>query len=361
MPLKENFCSRPFNELHIEEDGKVTPCCVMPSNRFYFGKNLKEYIESKKLKEIKTSFLKGDYHPNCENCWSSEKLGITSHRKQDYHDLKNIKYIHLRLNNVCNFKCRMCNPKFSSSWEVENKKHQYFQVSSNTNKDIFSNSSYLFEFLKRNITEGKLEFINMSGGEPLITDAHEKLITFLINNKLTEINLAYSTNLSNLTYKKLDLLNLWSKFRHVTLEASCDGWGKAVEYSRTGFNLDIFKKNLIKTLNRKNMVTKIHCIVNIYSVWSLPTLLKIAKKLNVTVVFDPLYYPEFLNPQRLDRRHKKSLQSLYTDPILKSLYEKYINVDLPSMSKEAKDYNLMLDKYRDTNFYETFPMYKEYL
>ena len=62
MPLKENFCSRPFNELHIEEDGKVTPCCVMPSNRFYFGKNLKEYIESKKLKELKTSFLKGDYH-----------------------------------------------------------------------------------------------------------------------------------------------------------------------------------------------------------------------------------------------------------------------------------------------------------
>ena len=98
MPLKENFCSRPFNELHIEEDGKVTPCCVMPSNRFYFGKNLKEYIESKKLKEIKTSFLKGEYHPNCENCWSSEKLGIRSHRKQDYHDLKNIKYISSEFN-----------------------------------------------------------------------------------------------------------------------------------------------------------------------------------------------------------------------------------------------------------------------
>ena len=109
------------------------------------------------------------------------------------------------------------------------------------------------------------------------------------------------------------------------------------------------------------MVTKIHCIVNIYSVWSLPILLKIAKKLNITVVFDPLYYPQFLNPQRLDRRHKKSLQSLYTDPKLKSLFEKYIDVDLPTMSDEAIDYNLMLDKYRGTNFFETFPMYKEYL
>ena len=27
MPLKENFCSRPFNELHIEEDGKVYITC----------------------------------------------------------------------------------------------------------------------------------------------------------------------------------------------------------------------------------------------------------------------------------------------------------------------------------------------
>ena len=26
-----NFCSRPWSELHIEEDGQVTPCCVMPS------------------------------------------------------------------------------------------------------------------------------------------------------------------------------------------------------------------------------------------------------------------------------------------------------------------------------------------
>lgn len=201
----------------------------------------------------------------------------------------------------------------------------------------------------------------MSGGEPLITDAHEKLITFLIKNNLTDINLAYSTNLSNLTYKKLDLLDLWSNFRHVTLEASCDGWGKAVEYSRTGFSLDIFKQNLIKTLNKKNMITKIHCIINIYSVWSLPTLLKVANKLNVKVIFDPLYYPEFLNPQRLDRRHKNSLKKLYTTPELKNLFNKYIDIDLPSMSKEAIDYNLMLDKYRNSDFYKAFPMYKEYL
>lgn len=361
MLTKKNFCSRPFNELHIEEDGKVTPCCVMPSNRFYFGENLKEYVYSDKLKEVRKSFLRDERHPYCENCWASEDLGIRSHRKQDYSDLKNTKYIHLRLNNVCNFKCRMCNPSFSSTWEIENKKHNYFKQHNKINKDIFSDNAYLFEFLRRNIKDGKLEFINISGGEPLITDAHEKLITFLIDNDLTNINLAYSTNLSNLTYKKLDLLKLWSNFRHVTLEASCDGWGKSVEYSRTGFDLQIFKTNLIKTLNRPNLITKIHCIVNIYSVWSIPTLLKVARKLNIEVMFDPLYYPEFLNPQRLAREEKDTLQKLYkNDSILENLFEKYINIDLPEMYKEFIDFNLMLDSYRNTSFFEVFPMYEKY-
>ena len=51
--LKKTYCSRPWNELHIEEDGSVTPCCVMPSNRFPMGSTLKEYIEGKPLKELK--------------------------------------------------------------------------------------------------------------------------------------------------------------------------------------------------------------------------------------------------------------------------------------------------------------------
>ena len=359
MPLKENFCSRPFNELHIEEDGKVTPCCVMPSNRFYFGENLKDYVRSDKLKEIKKAFMKGENHPYCEYCWESEKLGIQSHRKKDTSDLKNTKYIHLRLNNVCNFKCRMCNPNFSSTWEIENRKHKYFQQSTDLKRDIFEDNDYLFEFLKRNISEGVLQNINISGGEPLITDAHYKLLKFLIDNKLTNIHLSYSTNLSNLTYKNHDLISMWKTFDRVLLDASCDGWGPTVEYSRTGFNTEVFKSNLIKALKHVNV--RINCVVNVYSVWTLPSLHKLAKKFNIKVSYSPLYYPEFLNPQRLSSEHKYYLKNLYKNiPELENVYSKHIKTDLPQMYSELIEYNVLLDKYRNTDFFKNFPMFEDY-
>ena len=81
--LKKTYCSRPWNELHIEEDGSVTPCCVMPSNRFPMGTNLQEYMEGKPLKELKDSLLAGKQHTNCEYCWSNESTGLHSHRKID--------------------------------------------------------------------------------------------------------------------------------------------------------------------------------------------------------------------------------------------------------------------------------------
>ena len=64
-----------------------------------------------------------------------------------------------------------------------------------------------------------LKFINISGGEPLITDANFKLLNTLIAYDATDVILAYSTNLSNLNYKNYDLFSLWDKFKAVKLQA----------------------------------------------------------------------------------------------------------------------------------------------
>jgi len=42
--MKSNFCSRPFTDMHIEENGNITPCCVLPSNRWYMGNGIKDYF-----------------------------------------------------------------------------------------------------------------------------------------------------------------------------------------------------------------------------------------------------------------------------------------------------------------------------
>ena len=345
--------------MHIEEDGSVTPCCVMPSNRFPMGSNIKEYLEGSELAEVKSYLTKGLKHPNCEWCWDNERHGLKSHRATNSIS-KSITHIHLRLNNVCNFKCRMCNPNFSSSWEIENKKHKYFKDQNTVKKDIFLDNEYLFDLLKTNISNGTLEFINISGGEPLITDAHWKLLTFLIDNKLTDVSLAYSTNLSNLHYKNVNLLDLWKQFKNVTLEASVDGWGPSIEYSRTGFKRETFLHNLSQVIHKVNV--DINCVVNVYSVWTLPEVEKFRNRLGCKIIYSPCYLPEMLNPQRLLPSDKKDLYNLYKgNKHLERVYDNFIANDLPTLGRELVDYNLMLDSYRGTNFFEVFPQYRKYM
>ena len=331
----------------------------MPSNRFPMGNNLEEYLSGEPLKKLKQDLASGKKPKNCEWCWKNEDNNMSSHRHFDTIKKGAITHVHLRLNNVCNFKCRMCNPNFSSSWEIENRKHRYFVHDYTTKKDIFEDNNYLFELLYSQIKSGSLKFINISGGEPLITDAHWKLLNFLIDNNLTDITLSYSTNLSNIHYKNINLLDLWKKFSHVTLEASCDGWGPAVEYSRTGFSRKTFLHNLNEVLPHVQL--DINCVVNVYSVWTLPHIEKFREKLGLRIVYSPCYLPEFLNPQRLLREDKDRLFELYKgNPHLEKLFVDLIDKDLRTMGSKLIRYNKMLDRYRGTNFFEVFPQFEKY-
>ena len=102
----------------------------------------------------------------------------------------------------------MCNPSFSSTWAQENKKHKWYKhLDNQVIKDTLKNTDYLFPLLKDQIKKKNLNLISISGGEPLITDSHYELLDFLIKNKLTDVDLSYSTNLSNLNYKNRDLLD----------------------------------------------------------------------------------------------------------------------------------------------------------
>ena len=376
LPVSKTYCDRLYTELHIEEDGSVTPCCVMPSNRFPMGSSLKEYITGKPLKELRKSLDSGIQHKNCEWCWKNEATGLKTHRISTPRKRELIS-IHIRLNNVCNFKCRMCNPSFSSTWAVENKKHKFFVFEDN---EVFidaieHNGDYLFNLLKAGIESGSLKHISLSGGEPLIADSHIKLMNFLLDNDLVNVSLGYSTNLSNLNYKDFDCVAAWEQFKSVNVEASVDGWGDAVEYSRTGFSMETFMKNF-KEAHR--YVKTINCVVNIYSVWSLPQIERF-RKLGINIVYSPCHLPIHVNPQLLMREDKEALLKLYANyPALLDVYKKFIDTDLKKgydlqdvsanpehlslkiIRERMISYNTLLDKYRDTNFFDTFPMYRKY-
>ena len=71
-----------------------------------------------------------------------------------------------------------------------------------------------------------------------------KFLRWLSKNKLTHITLNYSTNLSKIVHRNINIIDLLASFKHVNLAISVDGYGKAVEYSRHGFKWDKFLENL---------------------------------------------------------------------------------------------------------------------
>jgi len=267
----------------------------------------------------------------------------------------------------------MCGPAFSSTWAIENKKHGYFAFENNkVTKDVLANENYLFTLLK----SPTLKHLSISGGEPLITDAHYKLLSFLIENNITNITLGYSTNLSKLDYKNIDLLALWNKFDCVNLEVSVDGWGESVEYSRTGFDTKVFLTNFKKAFK---YIHTINCVVNIYSVWTLPHIERF-RKYGINIVYSPCYLPVHCNPQILMREDKNRLLNYYSSyPHLLEVFKNFIDEDLihgytikekvnnvnkhfslDQIRNDMITYNKLLDSYRSTNFFEVFPQYRKY-
>ena len=361
--------------MHIEENGNITPCCVMPSNIHFVANGINNYQKSSKLAEIKQYFLEDKQHPYCQFCWDAERNGVRSQRDNSKPNLSQLRKIHLRFNNVCNFKCRMCNPKFSSTWAEENKIHKYFIHEYKLEKDIFESTEDLYKLILDN--KDTLKQINISGGEPLITKVNYRFLKFLIDNNLTHIGVAYSTNLSQIDYNGIDLVSLFDKFKRVTLSVSVDGYGKDVEYSRHGFKWRTFVENLNKV---KHLVNNLVCVVNIYSVYSIPQLQQFAEKNKKSISYQPCLYPKFLSIQSLPKKEKLQILKFY-DMVKQARYIKNYSLletnILQYMIKEQLDsytyknifykcnvefkkFNELLDKTRGESFIKVFPQFKNW-
>ena len=76
--------------------------------------------------------------------------------------------------------------------------------------------------------KNSIKQINISGGEPLISKVNYRFLNFLIDNNLTHIILAYSTNLSKIDYEGIDLVSLFEKFDNIIRFEKVKNFSKVV-------------------------------------------------------------------------------------------------------------------------------------
>jgi len=165
----------------------------------------------------------------------------------------------LRLSNLCNFNCILCNNK--------NSIRKSGKLIDWGNKEL----RYIRELLdnKHNINE-----IYFTGGEPFIIDSHWKILKELIKDGASKnINLRYTTNTSKM---KPFMFDLWNEFKSVTMAFSIDAIGKEAERIRKGTDWNKIEKNLIffdeNTDERYN--ANLLATISIFNVLTFPTLIR---------------------------------------------------------------------------------------
>lgn len=290
----KNFCSAPWMHLHVINDGRAFPCCMTPlQDENSFGnvkkQSLFEVLNSDNAKKMRRDMISNKPLPkSCERCYGRESHGLTSQRQgmndnwfdKIKHNVEstnvdgsidelNLRYWDFRFSNYCNLSCRTCGPLFSSAWSTDYPKlhidNQKVGVIHLEKADIF------WRDIEKNVMN--MEEIMFAGGEPMIMNEHWKMIELFEKYEHYDVELKYSTNATLLHRGKKNILDIWSKFKHVHLSLSIDGVGDAFNYIRNGGNWNQVEKNLLN-INENNIDFWIHPTISNLNIFRLPELHK---------------------------------------------------------------------------------------
>jgi len=255
------FCILPWIHMHPWPDGRVFTCCLSEHDAPIGNLNemdLDECYNSDNMKSFRLDMLDNKKVSNCNRCYELEEVGHDTLRKRsndefifekyDLHKDKShivqetkedgslddvhLTYMDIRFSNICNMRCRTCGPDLSSQWFDEAVDSKFNRTPEQKILQIRKgNTAFMEQFDPYLHT---VEKIYWAGGEPLLMDEHWYIMNKLVEMGRTDVRIFYNTNFSKLTYKDEDAVELWKKFKNVSIGASLDaGWEKG-EYLRKG-------------------------------------------------------------------------------------------------------------------------------
>ena len=369
--MKSNFCVIPWVSITSDNAGLVRPCCKFAEkdkqDEYQTG-SLKEntYEEiwnGKNFQKIRQAFLDNKKIPECSSCWKEEAAGLKSYRT-NYNQLflRNKEYtvhsdpprvVDLKLSNICNFKCRMCDYSYSSLILKEDKKYRGYEIPDESyylsNKILDTeNESYFFDQIVPNLYQ-----IEFTGGEPFVSPEARKIIKRLSESDQAEnITIQITTNGSNINK---DLLLDLKMFKAVRIGVSIDDIGPRLEYQRKGAVWETIHKNILMLKEQDWIDLNIHPTINNYNIWDIDQLLNWADRYNIKTIINVLHGPERLCIKNLhDRIKEKIIKKHESDKRLKNVLN-YLKEDRDPSVTDFIYETEFIDNIRDEDFRKVFP------
>lgn len=312
----------------------------------------------------------------CSRCFKEEKAGVVSFRQNmNTRFLKKIKpvidsegrapfkimYVDLRLGNLCNLRCRMCNPFASNQWlkewdqvgETPLKEDEALYLSRMT----WPENPLIWQQLESILHT--VEEIYLTGGEPTIIKQQIPLLEKCVQSGVArKIILKYNTNL---TYIPEKLIELWSCFKLVKVNCSVDGVGAVNDYIRYPSEWATVDRNLramVEMSKSFRFRIEVHSTIQAYNLLDLPNLIDYLRPMDLFPFINILDRPAHLNVRILPRSVKEevieALQPYKNKPKVSGLI-RYLEEDWSHLVPEFKKYTQTLDQGRGQSLSELSP------
>ena len=390
----------PWIHLSTHPSGHCSLCCIADhTDMKYFARdgenkllNLsknspQEIMESASYQKTREMMLKGEYPPACRPCYDMEERGITSTRMKEnktsytgetfgdgsYGNPENVdlRYLELRLGNVCNVRCRSCNPSSSSQWKKDYQKLiQITPSMGDTHPDSLCEFKWperpgFWEELKQ---YPNIEEIYINGGEPTLIKQHWKFLEDLIESgRAKDIKLWYSVNMTRMP----DEIEMWKEFKAVRIEASIDDLEHRNHYIRYPTKWEDVLVS-IERLNDHDVDWGIMQTITPMNVYYLAEFKQWARKQEAWVSYNFVKDPNYLDvrfiPQELKWEIMRMMPNVVLDPsdftsVVMTLdrYWETKNKTLPNYWDKFCEFNRNLDILRGESFQEIFPEFCETL
>lgn len=410
----------PFTGLATREDGAIKVCCRSHPIGFIQDAPLDYHWNGETMQRIRRQVLRSERPPECEPCFSLEDQGVESLRQRHIkgeipearinlypnalnkmqHDFTmpfEIPTMEIKLNNLCNLKCRMCNPTDSTSWNDWDQVEEFYDkeknfIAGNVRKLNLIKKPYLDKFEDNpnwwKSFEKLLSYfqrVEFAGGEPLMDPQHYRILDML-KPYGKNIEIKYATNGTTLGIKGgRTIHDYWPHFKSVAVNISIDGIDQVYNYIRgNGDYSDVVSnlKEIQKISNVRRIVGAV--AVQVSNVLILDKMIEeFLDRLGIVFYTNMVKYPTVLSIQTLPpylkalaiqrlgliKERVPEFKYVKENPILLNItlgqIDGVINFlrskDESHLWNDCVEFNHRLDKTRHQCFEEVNPEFKRYV
>lgn len=410
----------PFTGLATREDGAIKVCCRSQPVGWIQEQSIEDVWNGDAMREIRRQVLCGERPEVCNPCFDLEDQNVESLRQRHINDvipesrinlypsaLNNLRQdytmpfefptMEIKLNNLCNLKCRMCNPLDSTSWQDWNQVKPFYERENNylvptVSKLVRSPGQYIGLFDSTDnwwVSFEKLiphfRRVEFAGGEPLMDPQHYRILDML-KPYGKNIEIKYATNGTTLGISKgRTVHDYWPYFKSVAVNVSLDGIHNVYNHIRTNSNFSQVEKNIkeIQTIPNVSRVVGAFTAQAGNILQAAECIDYFINEMNIVFYSHRVSYPNVLSAQVLPQELKdlaiSRLQSVANRvykfsniqkyPILEKITQQQIkdNVnylqakDQSHLWSDFLEFNRRLDVTRNQSLIEAVPEFSDYV